>query len=462
MEDMTLMNKKFYFIKSEDKDEYNILFHEPTSSFAKIHYQDPGMYSDIELSERFETLDSEEQQDEQLFTGKGRIGLTFMSARTCNLSCKYCFAGEGEYGCIDSKPKVYNYESYMKAMKTASKMYPEGIKSISFFGGEPLIGFDEIKKFVPDCVKYFLEQDMQIPEFAISTNMVAMTRETAQFMKDFGIKAVISLDGPKYLNDYARVSADPSFSVYDSVVKNCRILDEFGVKYAVQATVNQQLLKNYKLGDGAKWLHEIDKINWENLAIVPVETNVHDLKIEDEHLQFLDSFTREITNYYIDELLKEKPGKIASGIIAPVLQIAKNKHVRTCSSGHSVFFDTDGSIYPCQMFCNMDDYKLGDIDNGWSAEKADEISNISRIESQECKNCIARNVCFMWCKGIQLLSNNDMRKICKPRCVFQVANTEECIKALVRIKNNKEKAKLFWENFKKVGERLIEDGFINK
>ena len=68
----------------------------------------------------------------------------------------------------------------------------------------------------------------------------------------------------------------------------------------------------------------------------------------------------------------------------------------------------------------------------------------------------------MWCKGIQLLSNNDMRKICKPRCVFQVANTEECIKALVRIKNNKEKAKLFWENFKKVGERLIEDGFINK
>lgn len=266
------MNKKFYFIKSEDKDSYNILFHEPTSLFAKVHYQDPGTYSDIELTERFETLDSEEQQDERLYTGKGRIGLTFMSARTCNLSCKYCFAGEGEYGCMDSKPKVYKYESYMKAIKTAIKMYPEGIKSISFFGGEPLIGFAEIKKFVPDCVKYFSEQNMQIPEFAISTNMVAMTREIAQFMKDFGIKAVISLDGPKYLNDYARVSSDRSFSVYDSVVKNCTILDEFGVKYAVQATINQQLLKNYKLGDGAKWLSEIDKINWENLAIVPVES----------------------------------------------------------------------------------------------------------------------------------------------------------------------------------------------
>lgn len=455
------MNKEFYFIKS-DKDDYNILFHVPTSSVAKVKYQDPDYFSERELKERFSELSSEEEQDEKLHTGKGKIGLTFMSARTCNLSCKYCFAGEGEYGCVDSKPKVYTYDAYMKAIQTAVKMYPEGIKSISFFGGEPLIGINEIKKFVPDCVKYFKDRGMTVPKMAISTNMVAMTKETAQFMKEYGIKAVISLDGPKPLNDYARVATDESFSVYDRVVEKCKILDEYDVKYAVQATLNQQFFKDYKPGDGIKWAKELEKINWENLAIVPVETDVEDLKIDESHFAALDCFAREITNYYIDELLKEDMGKVASGIIAPILQIAKNKHVRTCSSGHSVFCDTDGSIYPCQMFCNLDEYKLGDIETGWSAERADSLSNISRMECEKCRNCVARNFCFMWCKGLQLLSNNDMRKTCDARCVFQIANMEECIKAFMRVKNNDEKSALFWNNYKKVGERLVEDGFINK
>ena len=112
--------------------------------------------------------------------------------------------------------------------------------------------------------------------------------------------------------------------------------------------------------------------------------------------------------------------------------------------------DTDGSIYPCQMFCNLDEYKLGDIETGWSAERADSLSNISRMECEKCRNCVARNFCFMWCKGLQLLSNNDMRKTCDARCVFQIANMEECIKAFMRVKNNDEKSALFWNNYKKV------------
>ena len=37
-----------------------------------------------------------------------------------------------------------------------------------------------------------------------------------------------------------RVATDESFSVYDRVVEKCKILDEYDVKYIVQATLNQQ------------------------------------------------------------------------------------------------------------------------------------------------------------------------------------------------------------------------------
>ena len=33
---------------------------------------------------------------------------------------------------VDSKPKVYTYDAYMKAIQTAVKMYPEGIKAFPF------------------------------------------------------------------------------------------------------------------------------------------------------------------------------------------------------------------------------------------------------------------------------------------------------------------------------------------
>lgn len=455
------MNTTFYTIKDE-KAPYSILFHEPTSTFARIKDGELTLLSQDRLREMFPQLDESEQVDKHLYAGKGRIGLTFMSSRTCNLNCRYCFAGEGEYGSVETKPKFYTAEAYEKAVKTAVKMYPEGVKSISFFGGEPLLNWKEIEKFVPRCVEYFNEIGLPVPQMAISTNMILMNRNIAEFMKKYHINAVLSLDGPKKINDYARVSADPNFSVYDKVVEKSRLLDELGVKYAAQATFNKQVLKNFKKGDGVRYIEELNKINWENMAIVPVETDIPDLSITEEDYPALDALAREITNYYIDALCEGKKIKIASGIVAPILQIAKNKHIRTCSSGHSVFCDTDGSIYPCQMFVNEDEYKLGDIENGWSKARSEEISNISRMESKECKECIARNVCFMWCKGIQLQSNGDMYQICNPRCIFQKANTEECIKLLARIKAGDVDEDKFWENFKAVGDKLREDGFLHE
>lgn len=68
----------------------------------------------------------------------------------------------------------------------------------------------------------------------------------------------------------------------------------------------------------------------------------------------------------------------------------------------------------------------------------------------------------MWCKGIQLLSKGDMYKVCEPRCVFQRANTEECIKLLAKLNIGKIDSDRFWNNFKSVGQKLREDGFINE
>ena len=122
------MQTTFYKIKNNN-EPYDILFHEPTSRFARIEKRKSEMLNEEKLRQMYPGLEREEQKDNYLVTGKGRIGLTFMSSRTCNLKCRYCFAGEGEYGCVETKPKYYTLESYQKAVKTAMVMYPEGINT---------------------------------------------------------------------------------------------------------------------------------------------------------------------------------------------------------------------------------------------------------------------------------------------------------------------------------------------
>lgn len=452
----------FYYLECEN-DDYNIVFHTPSFSLAKVqntfHMHD---YTQAQLREQFKNLPDNVQNDEVLRKGEGRIGLTFMSARTCNLRCKYCFAGEGEYGDVEKKTKLFSSKSYIAAVNQSLKMYPQGVKSISFFGGEPLLDFSAIKEFVPECIKIFELKNLSIPQISISTNLVAMNEEIAKFLSEYKIHCVISLDGPKSINDIARISYDPNYSVYDHVIEACGLLDKYNISYAVQATINRNHLTNFKKGNAIEWIKELEKINWTNLAVVPVETDVHELCIDEDNMCNLIEFTRELTNYYIDKLYLKEPGKIASGIIAPIAQIIKHKHVRSCSAGHSVFVDTDENVYPCQMFCNYDEYKIGDLEHDWDKDMIYKMANCNRFTSKECRNCISREICTVWCKGIQLNSHGNMYSVCKPRCVFQNTITEECIKAVARLKKGTDEYKTFLMNYKKVGEYLRRDGFITK
>ena len=127
-------NSDAFIVKCE-KEDYDVLYLPSSFQIAKI---EKG--SDVEKMQIPE-CELMEKEERKLRLGEGKVGITFMSARTCNLRCKYCYAGEGEYGNVSDKPKILSADMYMKAVKMVLREYSEGIKSISFFGGEPLIGF---------------------------------------------------------------------------------------------------------------------------------------------------------------------------------------------------------------------------------------------------------------------------------------------------------------------------------
>lgn len=444
------MKKDTYIIKCE-KENYDILYLRDSFQIGKI--QKGVNENEIQIPEIRAVRDN----NKELKLGEGRVGLTFMSARTCNLRCRYCYAGEGEYGNVEEKPKMLTAEIYMKSVEMVLREYPEGIKTIAFFGGEPLINFKEIKRFVLELVESFKNKNIECPKLSIITNLVLLTDEMAEFFKEYKVLIAISLDGGKKLNDLSRIGYTKD-SVYDQVMERVRCLKRHGVKFVLQATLNRNHLKNYTPGYAVEWAKSIEEVGCSNYLAIPVESEFEDLTVEND-LDTLEAFIRELTNYSLNKLVSDDPGVVPTGIVAPIFQIVNKKITGNCTAGHSLLIDTDGNIYPCQMFCNNTEACIGNVDTELSESSIKNYANVSRHNSHDCQNCIAKNICVVFCKGIQLLSNGNMYKVCKPRCVYQKAIMEECIKFLARLDKTSIEYTNLLKNYKMISERLMEDGF---
>lgn len=449
-----------YHVINTDESEYNILFHQPTGKIACIPKELVITEQDYKELDKKLALSEVIQVEVKKEFGKGKITLSFMSARTCNLSCSYCFAGEGEYGKYDCKPKQFTYDMYMQGLQLAIKTYPEGLVRIGFFGGEPLINFKDIMRFVPDCIELLKEHQLEIPRISITTNATLLTDEVLDFMKQYNINISVSLDGDQEINDYARKYSSGNISVYKEVYNKCKRMEQKDINYVIQATINCKHIMNFKEGDAINWAKSLEEFDFSNMSIIPVSTEVEGLSLNsEEYLDNLKLFTKELVNYYLEKLQNGIVNKIPSLIVTPMLQLTKKDYVRSCSSGKSFFVDTDGQLYPCHMFCNESDFKIGDLIQGINRGKSEEIANINKSKCNECESCIAQSVCTVWCKGLQYLCNGNVNSICKERCSFQQVIAEESIKYLAKLGKDQNLRKEFWRNYEKYNNELHKAGY---
>ncbi len=100
-------------------------------------------------------------------------------AHDCNLSCRYCFAGEGEY---HGDRSMMSSEVGIKAIDFL--IHNSGNRKnleIDFFGGEPLMNFDVVK----DIVEYAKTKEEKYNKnfrFTITTNGVLLNDEIMDYI----------------------------------------------------------------------------------------------------------------------------------------------------------------------------------------------------------------------------------------------------------------------------------------
>lgn len=168
-------------------------------------------------------------------------GLTINVAEICNMKCTYCFANEGTYD--NACGGIMSYENLCMLIQKVFSIYPEGTSGICFFGGEPLLAFSEIKKFIPYVVELYKEKGLPLPVFSINTNGTLLSKEVVEFINQYHIFVTISIDGDKENHDRMRIFKDGT-GTYDTIKQNLEAIEDKQFVLFCEATITEEYMIN--------------------------------------------------------------------------------------------------------------------------------------------------------------------------------------------------------------------------
>lgn len=362
-----------------------------------------------------------------------RPTVIFLAATTCNLKCKYCYADEGTYG-ENNKKKQFKVQDYIDVYDKMWKIHG-GIKAISFFGGEPLINFNEIRKFVEYLHLNYKREE--IPRLSINTNGTILSEDILEFLKKYRFIVGTSIDGTKEVHDANRIG-DAFKSTYEVVTQNIKRLVENGNRIYVQCTFTKQHLDNYEPGRARQWCEEMEALPINTYEIIPVSSNdvKYRIDLSDEGVRNkYRQFCEEIADYYIYKILGDDIKKVPRMFIGLIIRLLMQVEQHECTAGHSFSVTPDKVIFPCHTFTELKEYGIGITDiNTYDDMRNNaffsKVKDANRDKNDRCRKCLASKICGVWCKGLQNSITGDMTHELEERCVMMDIFTKKIIRFL--------------------------------
>ena len=340
-------------------------------------------------------------------------------AHDCNLACRYCFAEEGEY---HGRRALMSFEVGKKALDFLIANSGNRVNlEVDFFGGEPLMNWDVVKQLVEygrsrekECNKKF--------RFTITTNGVLLNDEIMDFCNREMSNVVLSLDGRKEVNDRMRPFRNGSGS-YDLIVpKFQKFAESRGTKdYFVRGTFTRNNL------DFSKDVLHFADLGFKKLSIEPVVADPKEpYSIREEDLpQIMEEYDR-----LAKEFIKRKKEGRGFQFFHFMIDLNQGpcvaKRLSGCGSGTEYLAVTPwGDFYPCHQFVGMEDFLLGNVDEGITNTKVrDEFKLCNVYAREKCRDCFARFYCSGGCAANAYNFSGDITGAYEIGCAMQKKRIE--------------------------------------
>jgi uncharacterized protein len=300
----------------------------------------------------------------------------------CNLQCRYCF-GEtmddfdedfGDFELDYSLPKKADYD--VAYLDKFCKRDPECV--ITFYGGEPLLNIDGIKKMM---------DGVSAKHFMIQTNGQLLDKLEPKYVNKFHT-ILVSIDGEEALTDYYRGKG-----IFRKVIDNVKLIKKNGFKGELIARVT--VMEQTDIYKQITWLLDnsdfsFSSIHWQlNAGFWGNDYARRNFKqwSEESYIPGVDKLAR----FWVDQM--EQKGVVLR--LYPLLGIAssllldKEPSLMRCGGGWINYaIQTDGYIIPCPTMWGMKKYYLGHI-----AESDPKQLGKIFVTDTPCTKCDILGVC---------------------------------------------------------------------
>lgn len=381
------------------------------------------VYRDIQELEENGTLFSEDVYKDGVIDFKKRQtvvkALCLHIAHDCNLACRYCFAGEGEY---KGDRSLMSFEVGKKALdflveNSGSRRNLE----VDFFGGEPLMNFDVVKKLVAYGREIEKQKDKNF-RFTLTTNGVLLNDDVIEFANKEMDNIVLSIDGRKEVHDHMRPFKNGAGS-YDLIINKFKKVAESRnqSKYYVRGTFT-----HYNL-DFVKDVLSLADEGFEQISVEPVVAGPEEpYAIRKEDIPII----CEGYDALAKEMLKRKKEGRGFHFFHYMIDLSGGpcvyKRLSGCGSGTEYLAVTPwGDLYPCHQFVGEEQFCLGNVEEGiQKTDLRDAFKLCNVYAKEECRNCFAKFYCSGGCAANAYHCHNDINKPYEIGCELQRKRVE--------------------------------------
>ena len=384
----------------------------------------------------------------------------------CNLACRYCFVEQHPHymSLQTAKDAVdWGWDNYLKKKELLPKA--KDLKfTINFFGGEPMLLFDQVIK---PLIEYSKEKKYPI-KWGITTNGTLLNEEKIKFLYDNQVGMLLSIDGFKPTQDYNRPCQNEESS-FDKILPNIPILLKYYPNLTFRSTIYEDTVEhcfeNYLFAEkiGFKSYFCIPDVltkEWPQEKLNILEEQIHKI-FEYRLLQYSNNikpmnFSRENNDFKnIKDFISNKEKRQ----IDPVMR---------CGLGTGLgAIGYNGNIYACQEYtCQGDqtDFYIGNIYNGGiDQEKHFKLLNMyyesyNKLSFNDIcnnKDCIKYDICQKYnglnyfCPAQCYHLYKDLGKKNKISCIYEQIIFRECLVIFqTLIENQNEKFKNYLKEMK--------------
>lgn len=322
----------------------------------------------------------------------------------CNLRCKYCAYSGAYYNRTHNSARM-SFETAKQAIDfLLARSHESDHVHVGFYGGEPLLEFDLIKR----CVDYIKKSvEGRTVTFGITTNATLLNDEKIRFLAENDVELTISIDGSKEEHDACRVFPDGSGS-YDIVMHNIRRLIDLYPDYANRMMISTVVSPRSDLNHVLKYFHSSKAFFGRDIIMTPLV----DVGLK-KRVYYQDDFFQ-IRKFEYLKFLLSMLGKIDQKYVSPLVKSAKQdteklyrqlqKHNEIPASVHHggpcipgirrMFVMTDGTILPCEKISqSIECSRIGSVETGFNLQNMEWLMNIGSMTEDACKDCWALSHC---------------------------------------------------------------------